>query len=130
MKIRNILVVPKATFKQSMPSDRLDVVFAPYKGSFEFNRKTSKWNQTVKPADEWNVTHKASGTRTDRRLVNYFEAAKQYPALFEQFTALRQSGVTLVGSTLVISGQSPADVIQFYLTGEIPTKNGQKFMVK
>jgi hypothetical protein len=63
-------------------------------------------------------------------LANYFEVANQYPALFEQFTALRQSGVTLVGNTLVISGQSPADVIQFYLTGEIPTKNGQKFISK
>ena len=134
MKIENILVVPKATFKQSYPSDRLDVIFAPYKGSYTFDKKNLHkiWQNYVKPATEWQVIHKAAGTRKDRRFVNYSDASKQYPSLFEQYRALGQgvNSVVLIKNTLVISGQTPQDIETFFQTGQIPTKYGQKFILK
>lgn len=127
-QIKRVLVVPAAKYKQSMPADKLDVLFMDYDGSYEYNSKNSKWDKIKPTPTEWNVTHKARGSRIERRIANYYDVQNQYPHLFNKGTALRQSGVTQVGSTLVISGQTPLDVIEAYLTGEIPTKNGTKFI--
>jgi hypothetical protein len=124
--IKNILVVPKATYKNIMPEDKLDVVFMDYKASEVYDANKSKWSKEVNPSpSEWNVTHRAKGKRDSRRLGNYYEIMEQYPSLFEAHTALAAGGVRQIGSTLVISGQNPMDVTRAYLTGEIPTKNGQ-----
>ena len=74
------------------------------------------------------LLHKAKGSRNSRRLGNYYETMEQYPNLFQMHTALGAGGVRQVGSTLVISGQNPMDVMRAYLTGEIPTKMGQKYI--
>jgi hypothetical protein len=94
-----------------------------------YDSNKSKWSKEVNPTPmEWNVTHKAKGKRDSRRLGNYYEIMEQYPSLFEAHTALAAGGVRQIGSTLVISGQNPMDVMRAYLTGEIPTKMGQKYI--
>jgi hypothetical protein len=127
MKIRNILVVTHSKHEKTYPTDKRDVVFAPYEGTYEYNPKTSKWEATVKPKDKkWVALHKAAGNRSDRRLANHYDMKQKYPQLFVKGKALAEGGVRLVGQTLVISGQDPQDIHTFYQTGEIPTKNCPK----
>jgi hypothetical protein len=126
--IRNILVVPKATYRKSIPADMLNVVFMDYDKSIAYSPKNSKWSKGKQAPSEWNVTHKAKGNRASRRMMNMFDALNQYPSLFEAHTALGAGGVRQIGNTLVLSGQTPNDVIDAYLTGEIPTKMGRNYI--
>ena len=126
--IRRILVVPAYKFRKSMPADMLNVVFMDYDKSIAYSSKNSKWSESKKAPSEWNVTHKAKGNRAERRMMNMFDALNQYPSLFEAHTALGANGVRLIGNTLVLSGQTPNDVIDAYLTGEIPTKMGRNYI--
>ena len=127
-EIKNILIVPGAKFKGIMPESRLDVLFMDYIETRPYSRKASKWSQEVNPTpSEWNVTHKG-GAKRSRRFENYYTAQIMYPSLFVKGTALGESGVRQVGNTLIISGQNPMDVTKAFITGEIPTKNGKKYI--
>jgi hypothetical protein len=129
VKIEQILVVPATKYKAIMPADELKVVLMEYETSIKYNPNTSQWVSSVIPTpSEWNVTHLAKGKRSNRKLVNYYELKKQQPNLFDSNRALVAGGVSLVGTTLVLSGQTPADIINSYITGEIPTKNGRKYI--
>ncbi len=127
-KIKQILVVPHSKYKKQMPNEKLDVLFMDYETTEVYNPNTSQWVASIKPSpSEWNVTHFAKGKRTNRRIANYYEVREQYPSLFTN-NATVAGGVSQVGNTLVLSGQTPLDVINAYLTGEIPTKNGKKYV--
>jgi hypothetical protein len=60
-------------------------------------------------------------------LINYYELKEQQPNLFNK-SALVAGGVSLVGNTLVLSGNDATDIIRAYVEGEIPTKNGRKYI--
>lgn len=129
VNIQQILVVPANKYKAIMPADELKVVLMEYETSIKYDSNTSQWVSSVIPTpSEWNVTHIAKGKRSNRKLINYYELKKQQPNLFDSNRALVAGGVALVGNTLVLSGQTPSDVINAYITGEIPTKNGRKYI--
>jgi hypothetical protein len=126
--IQQILVVPAKKYKTIMPADELKVVLMEYETSIKYNPNTSKWHASVKPLpSEWNVTHIAKGKRSNRKLINYYELKEQQPNLFNK-SALVAGGVSLVGNTLVLSGNDATDIIRAYVEGEIPTKNGRKYI--
>lgn len=126
--IQQILVVPAAKYKTIMPADELKVVLMDYETSIKYNPNTCKWHASVKPSpSEWNFTHIAKGKRSNRKLINYYELKEQHPNLFNK-SALVAGGVSLIGTTLVLSGHEATDIIKAYVEGEIPTKNGKKYI--
>ena len=120
--VKWLVVVPKATYKTKkyewLKGD-LKVAIMPFEAVMDFNEKQSPWGRYVTDNVGWSFT--AYGDRKQYQKVDYYEFVFKNKELFER--ACITGGATILGDTLVLSGQGWDDTIRAIEFGEVPFKN-------